>query len=816
MRYSLNWLQEYTPWKDEIKVADLISELNTKVAEVDKVINWSEIWSNIVIGLVEDIQPHPDAKKLRLITVNLGSLGSRTLVCGGTNLEFGQPVVVALPGAVIYWHGDSAPTVLQTTSIRGIDSAGMICAAEEFMWTEIFPEQASKNPGEIVDLRQVHPSFNQAYWQSQAGMNLSAVITQDDIILEIENKTINHRADLWGQYGLAREIAAMYNLPLKPLNVEALTKLPAGLKVKIETETGPYLATTINSVTASKSSWNIAQKLRLLGERPINSIVDSANYTMFEVGQPLHTFDADQLNSGLKVRAGNIGEKSELLDGNQVEISSREDIIITDDNGILALAGIKGSKRGSVTTETKNIILEAANFPATTIRRSSQRYGLRTNASSRYEKTLDPTLIDLATRRFVAILKTEIPNAQVTGQTLVGDLAAANPKRIINLNLTWLYQKIGQVIPAEHIKRYLLALGCELAEINDGWAVTIPSWRRMKDLTQPEDLVEEIVRLYGYEKIKPVFPVGLLNQSQPDQKLILLEKIRDYLVRDGKATEMQTYSFVSETQARAFGFDSTKCWQIRQPQNTGATLLRPSILPNLLSALVKDQAESSLAFEIGRIFISEANMELTAVQPYQVAVIYRQIKPNKVWPDSAAYRLKSLWLELSTALNLTATSLPNSSAPIWAHPKQYLAWGLPLAVEAEIATLHPALMADYGFPANSDIAALILNLNHLRFESINWTAQAPQQFPSLKRDLSILVPNSVTVAEGENLIHQTLQGDWSLTLNLFDVFELDGKKSLAWHLSFSKATATLQAQDIEMVWKNLEQALKEKNWELRG
>ena len=403
MKVSLNWIKKYIDLPNRLTPKQIAYDLTLRTVEVEDVIDTKEKFHDIVVGKILEVKNHPNADKLKICIVDIGEEKPVQIVCGGSNLYENELVVVSKPGAIVVWHGEGEPVKIEKTKMRGEDSYGMICGAEEVYLSNIFPP---KDDHEIVDLKEIN---------CKPGDNIADVLNLSDTIFEIDNKSLTNRPDLWGHMGIARELSAIYDLPLK--EIEKVT-LPSGLKeYNIEIQNTDkchrYVGIEIEGVENKPSPRWMQSLITNAGMRPINAIVDITNYIMLSVGQPTHAFDRTHVDGGkIIVRDAYKDEKLLLLDDNTVDLVT-DDLVIADTNGPLALAGIKGGKKDSILPSTNGILLEIANFNASTIRKSSKKFDEKTDASIRYEKNIDTERVDLGISLALKLFKEIFPNSKV-------------------------------------------------------------------------------------------------------------------------------------------------------------------------------------------------------------------------------------------------------------------------------------------------------------------------------------------------------------------------------------------------------------------
>lgn len=352
MKVSLNWVKKYVDLPKEVTEKQIAYDLTLRTVEVESVENTKEKFHDIVVGKILEVNEHPNADKLKVCMVDIGEEKSVQIVCGGCNLYVGEYVVISKPGAEVYWHGEASLVKIKESNMRGVSSYGMICGATEVYLEQLFPP---KSEDEIVDLKG---------YDCEVGQNIADVICMDDVVLEIDNKSLTNRPDLWGHYGIARELSAIYNVPLKELPVAKIDpKLPKyKVEIKEPEKCNRYAAVEIENVYDKESPMWMKAALINGGMRPISAIVDITNYVMMAVGQPLHAFDRTHVvGEKIVVRNAKKNEELLLLDNNSITLTE-DDLVICDTEDAMALAGIRGGKKDSILPETTGVVLEVANF----------------------------------------------------------------------------------------------------------------------------------------------------------------------------------------------------------------------------------------------------------------------------------------------------------------------------------------------------------------------------------------------------------------------------------------------------------------------
>ncbi len=582
MKVSLNWIKDFVRLPDDADMKKLAYDLTMSTVEVEDVEELERRYENIVVGEIKEVLPHPNADKLRICRTDVGG-EVKDIVCGGSNLEPGMKVVVACPGALVRWHGEGEPVEIKNAKLRGVESFGMICAAVEIGMEDLFP---ATDDHEIVDL---------SAFDAPAGTPIAEALDLCDYILEIDNKSMTNRPDLWGHYGIAREIAALYDLPLEPIPAADVScDTPFDVRILDEERCPRYIGSRIEGLSVKPSPFKMQTRLWRVGLRPINALVDVTNYVMLAVGQPTHAFDATHIKDHIEVRRAADGEALGLLNDKELKLSS-DDLVIADAEGAVALAGVMGGAKDSVLPDTTSVILEVANFESRGVRRTALRYDNRTESSSRYEKAIDPERCDAALSMALSIFRELYPEMKITAYS--DKYPTKLVKKEIDVPLEWLDRRLGMRIPKEIVERKLGTMGFEVTYTDDTMHVVVPTWRSTGDVGIKADIMEEVARMYGYEnfeasEITTSFD-GAINQLDRD----LVRRIKEYLAFRCDMQEIFTYPWMSDEFVAALTPSTDGILALSTPPSPTEKYLRSSLLPNICRAIVKNE-HSFDAFDI--------------------------------------------------------------------------------------------------------------------------------------------------------------------------------------------------------------------------
>ena len=600
MKLSLNWIKDFVKLPADLDLKKLAYDLTMSTVEVEGMEELARRYDGIIIGVIKEVLPHPNADKLRICKVDIGTDEIKDIVCGGSNLEPEMKVVVACPGAYVRWHGEGEPVEIKNAKLRGVESFGMICASVEVGMDGLFP---ANDDHEIMDLSSLDAS---------AGTPLANALGLDDFILEIDNKSMTNRPDLWGHYGIARELAALYDLPLEPIPAYVPeTDAPFDIRI-LDSERCPrYIGSRIEGLYVKDAPFEMRSRLWRVGLRPINALVDVTNYVMLAVGQPTHVFDANMIKEHIEVRRAKDGEKLGLLNEKELTLST-DDLVIADATEPVALAGVMGGAKDSVLPDTKDVILEVANFDSKGVRRTALRYDNRTESSARYEKAIDPERCDQALSLAMKIFKELYPDMKVTAFT------DCYPNKLvrkeIDVPLEWLDRRLGMRIPKDVVLRKLGTMGFEVTYSDDEMHVVVPTWRSTGDVGIKADIMEEVARMYGYDNFEATTITTSFDLAINQLDESLVRNVKEYLAFRCGMQEIFTYPWMSEEFVSAILPSTDGVLALSTPPSPEEKYLRSSMIPNICKAIVKNEHnfENFEIFEEAKVFLDR---DYTSVYP---------------------------------------------------------------------------------------------------------------------------------------------------------------------------------------------------------
>ncbi|MBQ3549180.1 MAG: phenylalanine--tRNA ligase subunit beta [Oscillospiraceae bacterium] len=796
MKISLNWIKDYVALPEDMDLMQLSYDLTMSTVEVEGTEDLAKRFDNMVVGVIKEVLPHPNADSLKVCKTDIGGGDMKEIVCGGVNLRDGMRVAVSLPGAIVRWHGQGDPVEIKKSKLRGVESYGMICASSELGLADLFP---AAEEAEIMDLEE---------FDFPAGTPLADALDLHDILLEIDNKSMTNRPDLWGHYGLAREIAALYDLPLKTIEPYIA---PAGTETATVAEVYDHercprcMGIMIENVSVKTSPYLMRSRLWRVGQRPINALVDITNYVMFATGQPSHAYDADQIVDHIIVRRAEEGEKLALLNGKDLTLTAN-DLVISDMKEPVGLAGIMGGAKDSILPTTHRVLLENANFESRGIRKTVLRYDNRTEASARYEKALDPDRCAQSVAMAMELFSEIYPEMKVTGYTDV--YPQKHQCAEIDVSLSWLASRLGQVIPNEVIAKKLGALGFTVTFDGDNMHVVAPTWRSTGDVSIKDDIMEEVARMQGYENFEetPISTTftGAINQLDKN----LVRNIKEYLAFRCGMNEVFTYPWMSDKYLDAIVGSTEGVLALSTPPSPTEKYLRCSLLPNLCEAVVKNERyfDSFAIFEEAQVFFDKDYTspndpcELLPLQRRYVSGALTDSYDNVV---SLFRRAKGIVENMARYTHMEALTFSKKEKPSWADDTVWLNVWCGNVKVGELALLSKKASMDCGI---KNLATMLFELDTdamVPLRSRDNTFTHLPEFPMTDYDVSLLFDTTVVWED----IAATVMGKGGDPL-LHGVEFVDeyrgkqvpeGKKSVTLRLKIGSLTKTLTSQEIEQV-----------------
>ncbi len=805
MLVSLNWLKEFVDLPDNLTPNEIGQALTMSTVEVEGIKSQAELFAQMVVGRIVELKNHPNADNLKIVLTDIGQGNIVQIICGGTNLFVGMLVAVALPGTKVRWHGQGDLVSLAEATIRGEKSFGMICASNEISLGDLFPA-AEK---EILNLSST---------DAKPGTALKDIFDFDDVILDIDNKSLTNRPDLWGHMGIARELAAIYNRPYKELDlgkIEKKSEQKIKVKIKSPTDCRRYLGVVITGVEVGPSPIWLKKRLESVGQKSINNIVDLTNYVMFETGQPLHAFDLKKISGHqIIVRKAVIGEKIVTLDNSEIRLDENT-LVIADNKKPIALAGVMGGQESGINQNTNEIVFESACFNPITIRQAARNYNLRTDSAVRFEKGIEPERAEIAMRRILFLLKKIQPNVRIGD---INDVYKYKNKPVeIKTDLNFIQNRLGFNITPEDISNILKRLGFVVKIKSKKFTIIPPVYRSLADVTKPEDIIEEVARIYGYDKFKPDLPVVKLTSPQKSILKSNEYKIKKLLAYGLGLYEVINYSFTNEKYAN-LGYDFTTMVNIKNSISSEFTHLRKSLLPGLLANVAANEHKQKDfgLFELGRVFMADRLSEfrrsgnLTGEliwQPYYLAGVFTGKK------EQVFFQARGAVEAICNHLKLSNWELVPGGDDVLANKNI-----LTLQVNNNIVGKVFCVADDKlkFFDISQFVSAWEIDFEALvKFITTGYNYSPLPKYPAVIYDLAVVFPQDVKWKDIEKNIFTA--SDLVREVNLFDIYVGDkiglDKKSIAFTLTFSDPNKTLQMKEVE---KEVDKILKKLNQQLQG
>lgn len=800
MLISNEWLKEYVTIDDSVN--NLAERIIRTGIEVDDLIDYTKDIKNLVVGFVKSKEKHPDADKLNVCQVDIGEDELVQIVCGAPNVDAGQYVIVAkvggrLPGGI----------KIKRAKLRGERSEGMICSLQEIGISSNYIPKSFESGIYVFSEAQV------------PGTDALQALYLDDQVMEFD--LTPNRADALSMIGTAYEVAALYNTKMtKPETTSNELELYANdeLTVTIENEDKVpyYSARVVHYVTIEPSPIWMQARLIKAGIRPINNVVDISNYVLLEYGQPLHMFDQDAIGSQqIVVRQANEGEKMTTLDDTERELLT-SDIVITNGQTPIALAGVMGGDFSEVKEHTSNIVVEGAIFDSVSIRHTSRRLNLRSESSSRFEKGIATEFVDEAVDRACYLLQTYANGKVLKDRVSSGELGAFITP--IDITADKINRTIGFDLSQNDIVTIFNQLGFD-TEINDD-IITVQVPSRRKDITIKEDLIEEVARIYGYDDIPSTLPVfEKVTSGQLTDRQYKTRMVKEVLEGAG-LDQAITYSLVSKEDATVFAMQQRQTIDLLMPMSEAHASLRQSLLPHLIEAASYNVARKNKdvkLFEIGNVFFANGEGELPDQVEYLSGILTGDYVVNQ-WQGKKEtvdfYLAKGVVDRVAEKLNLEFSYRRADIDGL--HPGRTAEILLENKVVGFIGELHPTLAADndlkrtYVFELNFD-ALMAVSVGYINYQPI-------PRFPGMSRDIALEVDQNIPAADLLSTIHAHGGNILKDTL-VFDVYQGEhlekGKKSIAIRLNYLDTEETLTDERVSKVQAEIEAALIEQGAVIR-
>ena len=790
MKISLNWIKDFVNL-DGVTVEDIDKNINQMCAEIENFEIKGKDTQGVVFGKILKIENHPESTKLHVLSVDVGSEVLQ-IVCGAPNVRKGMVTCVAKVGGKVCGHK------IGVAKLAGVLSYGMCCSEEEL-------GIGSDNSG-ICDID----------FKVKLGQDIKEVLPIDDVVLEIDNKTLTNRPDLWGHYGFAREFSAIFKRKLKPLEMLDLNKFEGLESVKIKVETDKclrYSAMSVENVTVKTSPLAMKIRLNYAGMRDINLLADITNYIMLELGQPMHAFDNRKVSS-IIVSTAKAGDKILTLENEEHEVPEGSVVICDGHKTTVAIAGVKGGLKSSISDKTDSVLFESATFDASSIRKTSRTIGLITDASLRYEKSLDPELTKIALARIIFLLSKIDKNIIVT--SCFSDCYKVKlPKIEIDVTKDFISKRIGAIVAESKIIEILNSLGFVCKKKKDVIHCVVPSFRATKDISIKEDLVEEVARMLNYQTIDEkslMFEVAPVLQETEHtfeyaMKLLLAEKYG--------ANEVHSYIWHYEDFCKEHKIDCKPVLKLLDSKNAGQSGIRTMIVPTLLKFVSENKEEQGgeiKIFEIGRC-VSSLSEQGLAVEDKNLAVVFA----SHCDQEALFFNLKTAIVDFAEnylGANLEfekATDIPN-----FMHKVNTCNVCFNGEVLGYLGVVSP--ITSKVIDKKLNIVACEIDFRKLcKIKGYPKKIKVPSKLQSVHLDLNFLVDKNRTYAEISKILSK-IRSKLLVGYHLVEVFEsetLGNKKSMLFNFEINGKDHTLTGSEIDTFMNDVIALMAKNNCPLR-
>lgn len=781
MFLSMNWISDFVDLSGLDKT-ELIHRFSLSTAEVENEIFFkgADI-SGIVVAEIKEVENHPESKKLHLLKVDAGDGCLTDVVCGAPNVRVGMKTAFAKVGAQL---GD---ITIAPRQLAGYTSNGMCCGESEIGISD-------DNSG-IMEITDDVPN----------GTDLKSVYEIDDIIFEVDNKSLTNRPDLWGHYGIAREFAALAGRPLKPLDTDDLTAYHSLPKVDMKIEDPlcyRYSCLQVENIRRSVSPVNMRIRLYYCGMRAINFLADLTNYLMLEMGQPMHAFDARKVGK-IRIKRFDKPFVFQTLDGVERTVDENT-LMICNDNTPVAIAGIMGGLDSEIVEDTTTLTLESATFDAASIRKSTVRLAHRTDASMRYEKSLDPEMTDTAIARFLNLLKKYDSGVQVVS-ALTDEIAFCYEPVQLHFDKAFVNRYTGIEIDNDTIVKTLTGLGFSVTLADNTFDVTVPSWRATKDVTMNADIIEEITRIYGYDNFEihttrsPLYPVRMDEVKRNE------EKIKDILVKRYNLHELHSYVWAYSDELKELEIPVEDNIKLANATNPNIETIRNSLVPTQLCQVKSNigYAPAFGIFEVGRAVTGMTEDNLCIEKKFLTITLY-----------SKTDDVKALYFHLRDMLAVIADDVKHrqlgfiSAEPAHAyeHPVNLNTVTMDGKEIGTIGIVHPAI----GQNIDKKAAIVFAEIDMQAFadvENASIVYEVPGKYPPIEYDISVVVPKGILFADMAKC-WQTAGTELLKSAKIVDSYDTDLFHSESIRFVFSSNERTLSSAEVQAIMDTIIENLK--------
>jgi len=788
MYISLNWIKDYVNL-DGIDLKELINKFTLSCAEVEGVEEKGVNLSGVVTAKILSVNEHPNSKKLHLLKVDAGT-EVLDIVCGAPNVREGLIVPLAKIGANV--NGIN----IDKAKVGGYDSYGMCCSAKE------------------LGISDDHSGLFEFEENTKIGVDVKEILDIDDIVFEVDNKSLTNRPDMWGHYGIAREISALTGRELKPLQIYDGNGEGDNLDIKVNSKTcNRYTGVTMANITKNISPVNMQIRLYYAGMRGINLLADITNYIMLELGQPMHAFDNNLVKS---IEVSDLAEDTKFVTLDNTErVLPKNTMVIKSNNEVVAVAGVMGGLDSEIVDTTNSVLIESANFDAYSVRRTAINLGLRTESSSRYEKSLDPEMTMLALKRYMYLVK-EIDNGAIITSSITDIYNNNYDKITIEIDKNFIDRYIGIDIPMDKIKHILTSLQFVVTDLGDNkLSVDVPSFRATKDISNKADLVEEISRIYGYDNIDPQ---STLQEVEPVKLNPFIEheyNIKYALASRYNLNEIHSYVWYDYETNKQLGIDPKSAIRIVNSLQKDNDKIRSTMVPTLLKVALdnKNQLNNFGIFEIGKV-VQSVNKENNLVNENASLGI---LLYNKNADES------SMLMELKNmveyvALNVVKTAIkfvPATPDDNYISPANYYEIKSNENTLGFIGMVHPKTKNNIEKGCSIVVAEVDFD-KLIAQEKVETTFEKISKYPKTELDFNFLIEKDKHYSEIEH-IATSIESELSYKVSLIDIFEKpeDEYKSYTLRYILESFDRNITANDIETFHSTVIETFKQNNINLK-
>ncbi len=771
MNISINWIKEFVDL-DGIETSELIRRFNLATAEIEGYEEKGKNTYGIVFGKIIKVANHPESQKLHVLSVDIKSKVLQ-IVCSAPNVREGMVTCVATVGGCV--NGKKIAPV----TMVGVESQGMCCSAFEL--------GIGADDEGIMDIKEEVP----------IGADIKSVLPIDDVVFEIDNKTLTNRPDLWGHYGLAREFAVIFERKLKPIDTVDLSKFDGLKKLHINVSTPGcyrYGGLSVDNVTVKKSPLWMAIRLYYTGMRDINLLADLTNYVMLEIGQPMHAFDHEKVK-GIEVLEAKKGDKLLTLEGEEHEIPEGSVVIADEKKVPVAIAGIKGGLKDSIGEDTTSVLFESATFDAVKIRKTSRAIGLITDSSQRYEKSLDPEMTPVAMGRLLKLLKDIDKNIVVTS-AFTDCYKKKYDLPVITISEDFISSRIGIKVEQKYIVKILSALGFKVDVNGKDIVVHVPSFRATKDVSMKEDLVEEVARIYGYDNITPK-PLAFEPKPTTLNKAIAEEyEVKKLLATKYNAVEIHSHIWNMQDFNEAHGIDSKSVVRLLDSSLAGQSGIRSELLPTMLKVVYENRNQLSdiRVFEVGHVAPSLDENNLVKEEK-RLAVVFAS---QKATSEALFEELKKFIVDYAKHDLAIDIVLKEGDKPSFMHPYNTFRVTSREGDYGYIGVVHPRTATSIDKRLN--MVALEVDFGLLSSkEGYFKKARVPSKYQTVNLDVSVLVPKAMKYGELDQILNKyrsKIMNGYGLK-EIYENITLGSNKSITISYELCGKDHTLEGKEID-------------------